>query len=500
MQTLTTDLLIIGGGINGAGIAADAAGRHLSVILCEQDDLAAATSSWSTKLIHGGLRYLENFEFKLVHEALHEREILLKKAPHLIHPLEFILPYQTHLRPVWMIHLGLFLYDHLAKRYAIPRSSKVNLTATPYGEPLKRKFKIGFSYYDCQTDDARLVILNALAAKQLGATILTRTICKRVKRENHVWKAELINRNTQENIFVTAKAVVNATGPWVAETLEKIIGIASPLKVTLVKGSHIVIPKLYSGHHAYILQNQDKRIVFTIPYQQQFTLIGTTDINFSGSPHEAKISDEEIEYLCTIINDYFEKQISKSDIIWSYSGVRSLHDGEHKNPAKISRDYYLAIHDQDGAAPLLSIFGGKITTFRILAEQALEKLRPYFSTMGSPWTAHTPLPGGDLQQKEFAQFTADLMKTFPWLDQQILTRYANSYGTLTHQLLKQATSVNDLGQHFGAGFYESELRYLIEQEWAQTLDDIIWRRTKLGLLLTPAQQQTIAAALTLLNK
>lgn len=491
LREISTDLLIIGGGINGTGIAADAAGRGLSVVLCEQDDLAAATSSASSKLIHGGLRYLELFDFKLVHECLQEREILLNIAPHLIHPLQFILPHAKHLRSKLQIQLGLFLYDHLAHS-SLPKAKKINLLTSTEGLPLKPSFSVGFSYFDAQTDDVRLVISNALTTQQHGGIILTRTVCVKATRQGKHWLAELYNKHTHEKIFVTCKAMVNATGPWVDKFLKDVVSLPSTHQVELVKGSHIVVHKLYDGDHAYILQNQDQRIVFIIPYQQQFTLIGTTDLLFSGSPHEATISDAEIDYLCTSVNDYFANNITKKDIVWSYSGVRPLLRSHQKQARKISREYYLEINDAPDQAPLVSVFGGKLTTFRKLAEDLLMQLKKYFSHLGKPWTGNTFFPGGDLQGLSFNQFLAAMQARFPWLPKNILQRYALGYGSNMDNLLTQAASLHDLGEHFGAGLYEKEVLYLMQNEWAQSADDILWRRTKLGLFLTAEQKEKLA--------
>lgn len=491
MKTLTCDLLVIGGGINGVGVAADAAGRGLSVILCEKDDLANHTSSASSKLIHGGLRYLEQIEFKLVHEALREREILLHKAPFLVHPLAFVLPMDKHLRPAWEIRLGLFLYDYLARRESLKGSKKLSLRDVPEGKPLKETFTAGFCYMDCETDDARLVIINAQAARANGATILTRTHCQRAVRDNGQWVAQLQHRTKKENYTVTAKAIVNAAGPWVSEILQQVTHTSASSQVRLIKGSHFVIPKLYEGNFAYVLQNADKRVVFAIPYRQEFTLIGTTDIAFTGDPQHVEISEEEIHYLCNTINYYFSRSISASDIRWSYAGVRSLYDNHAEKAQKITREYHLDVDDVNGAAPILSIFGGKITTYRSLAEQVLKKLKPYFITMGGPWTATAILPGGDINGKKFTDFVADVIQQYAWLPAKLIQRYAGSYGTQLHQLLKGLQSVNDLGQHFGGGLYEKEVLYLIENEWAQTAEDILWRRSKLGLFLTDGEVEKL---------
>lgn len=488
-NTLTIDLLVIGGGINGTGIAADAAGRGLNVILCEQDDLASATSSASSKLIHGGLRYLEQFAFKLVYESLREREILLRKAPHLIHPLPFVLPHNQHLRPLWMIRCGLFLYDHLTQKNSLPKSIKLNLIHATEGLALKTEFKNALRYFDCQTDDARLVIANALTAQAKGARILTRTACTSLKRQQGLWQAELHHKNNNETISIAAKAVVNAAGPWVNTVLQDIAHTSPTHTINLVKGSHIVVPKLYEGNHTYVLQNEDARIVFVMPYQQQFSLIGTTDISFTGDPKTVAISNEEINYLLDTINQYFTHITTADEIAWSYSGVRALYSASADTPAKLSRDYHLAVEDENNCAPLLSVLGGKITTFRTLAEHALTLLKKYFPHMGPAWTATTPLIGGDLNAPSFEAFLRSIKKQYPWLPKTLLQRYTQSYGSLIHVLLKDTADITDLGEHYGAGLYEKEIAYLKQHEWAQTIEDIIWRRTKIGLFLTTKQKE-----------
>ena len=390
---MEVDLLIIGGGINGCGIAVDAAGRGLSVVLCEKDDLTFSTSSSSSKLIHGGLRYLEQYDFKLVRKALKEREILMKKAPYLTHPIEFVLPHNNLLRPVFMIRIGLLLYDYLNPERSLPASKKLNLCESAEGRPLKSKYKVGFSYSDCKTDDARLVVLNAIAARKNGAHILTRTTFKTAHRKEGQWIAELYDQNGSETIHIKAKAIVNAAGPWVSDIINDVGDVTTESDVRLVKGSHLVIPKLYEGTQAYILQNPDRRVVFAIPYKNKFTLIGTTDVPFEGDANQAAISNKEINYLCDTINRYFTKEISGDDVVWSYAGVRSLYDDKASSASKVTREYHLNLEDDHGTAPMLSVFGGKITIHRILAEAALKQLKPYFSDMGKPWTAHETLPG-----------------------------------------------------------------------------------------------------------
>lgn len=493
MQTQEIDLLIIGGGINGTGIAADAAGRGLSVVLCEDGDLAAATSSASSKLIHGGLRYLEQYDFKLVRAALNEREILWHKAPHLIHPLQFILPYNRNCRPAWLMQLGLFLYDHLAKHSTLPHSQKINFATQDF--QLRPTFKVGFSYFDCQTDDARLVIANALAAQTKGAQILTRTRCIAAQRIHGQWQVKLQHHNTQKITTFIAKGIINATGPWVNQVLQNVFQLPTPHALHLVQGSHIVIPKLYEGQHAFTLQTADQRVVFVMPFEDQFTLIGTTEIPFKGNLDTAHITTPETHYLCNIVNSYLKSSLSEHDVLWSYSGVRALFDYQMHAPSKMSREYHFEIVDEQGQAPILSVFGGKITTFRILAEQALQNLKKYFPHMGTAWTTNTPLPGGDLQGQSFVQFTASLQQQYPWLPPAVLLRYARSYGSLSLQLLAGTKQLSDLGRDFGAGLYGIELDYLRQHEWAQTAEDILWRRTKLGLVLSNDQQNEVKNAL-----
>lgn len=496
---LETDLLVIGGGINGVGIAADAAGRGLSVILCEKGDLAQGTSSASTKLIHGGLRYLENYDFLLVRQALHEREILLKSAPYLIRPITFVLPHEKHLRPVWMIQLGLFLYDHLAHRAVLPASKKINLKKSIEGIALQPEFNTAFIYSDCRTDDARLVVTNALAAQQHGAHIFTRTKCLHAERYQGKWRVACVDQMTQKQFTIVASAIVNATGPWANQILTEVFQIHSPSRLHLIKGSHIVVPKLYDGEHAYILQQSDQRIIFVIPYQENFSLIGTTELNYHDSLDTVTISREEIDYLIRATAKYFTHKIIPEDVIWSYSGVRPLYGDPKNGPSAISREYHLEVVDDNHQAPLLTVFGGKLTTYRTLAEHALKLLKPYFPRMGNAWTAHALLPGGDTQTLELKKFIEQLQKQYQWLPASLIARFAKSYGTLTHQILKGATQVQDLGKEFGAGLYEKEIIYLIEHEWAITLDDILWRRSKLGLFLTNLEKKQLGDYLAKIN-
>lgn len=472
------DLCIIGGGINGCGIARDAAGRGLSVLLCEQYDLANGTSSNSSKLIHGGLRYLEQYQFSLVRESLKEREALIEIAPHLIREMRFVLPYEKHLRPQWLLRSGLFIYDHLARRKQIKGSKRVNLRKTIYGTTLKQQFKTGFIYSDCWVDDARLVITNALSAKSLGADIKTRTRCIAATEQQNHWYVTLQCADRQET--VKAKVLINASGPWIEQTIKQVIGKPSRYSAKLVKGSHIVVPQLYQGDHAYILQHTDNRIVFVIPFEENLTLIGTTEELFTADPITAEISAEEIDYLCEITNHYFTDKITAEDVIWHYAGVRPLYDdGSGADLSGSSRGYLLDYHDQP--CPLLNIFGGKITTYRQLAEHVLAKLKAIFPTMTASWTAKTPLAGGDLDGNTVEQYGLMLKQRYHWLPDKLRHRYFLQYGSNITTLLDNCRQMSDLGRRFAADLYEQEVCYLINYEWAKTVDDILWRRSKLGL-------------------
>jgi glycerol-3-phosphate dehydrogenase len=486
-ESQTYDLLIIGGGINGCGIARDASGRGLSVYLCEQFDLANETSSRSTKLIHGGLRYLEYYAFRLVREALAERDVLLKIAPHIIQPLQFIIPHNDLQRPAWLIRLGLFLYDYLGMQFGhrskISKSKPVKLSRTNlFGEPLQPNLKKGFSYYDCKVDDSRLVVLNALAAQDNKAIINTHTQFISAKRDAGVWISTLVNLHNNQEFTVKSKCLINASGPWVDQIITNGLHLASQAHVELVQGSHIVIPRYYTGEQAYLLQNDDKRIVFVIPYHNNFTLIGTTDIPYQGDPAAVKISMQERDYLCKVVDRYFNKTIKLEDIVYEWSGVRPLQAEEKANVSAVTRDYKLEIEDDNGQAPLLSIFGGKITTYRKLAEHALEKLHPYFPQATGNWTADYALPGGDLPQHSLSEFTEQLQNKYSYLPEDMLMRYAHSYGTLSYTILEHVDRHEDMGDYFGAGLYAREVNYLLEHEWAQTVEDILWRRSKLGLV------------------
>lgn len=478
------DLLVVGGGINGAGIARDAAGQGLSVLLCERNDLAGATSSASTKLVHGGLRYLEYYEFRLVREALIEREVLLRAAPHIIWPMRFVLPHNRSMRPAWLVRLGLFLYDHLGGRDLLPRSKGLNLRKHPHGRPLKEAFLRGFEYSDCWVEDSRLVALNARDAANRGAIIMTRTALVSARREGELWDCLLEQANgTRRN--VRARALVNAGGPWVAEVLNQRTGQNTRSSVRLIKGSHIVVPKLHDGAQAYILQNDDRRIVFVIPYQDEFSLIGTTDVPYDADPAEVAINDEEISYLCGVVNRHFARQVEPEDVVWTYSGVRPLYDDGADNPSAVTRDYVLELDAGDGRAPLLSVFGGKITTYRKLAEAAMARLLPAMSRQAQPWTADAPLPGGDFDASAFNELVSTIRGDYPWLRPKLALRLVRAYGTRVHLVVNGATSMVGLGEDFGGGLTEAEVRYLMRQEWARTAEDVLWRRSKLGLHVPP---------------
>lgn len=487
------DLLVVGGGINGAGIARDAAGRGLRVLLCEQDDLANHASSASTKLVHGGLRYLEYYEFGLVRKALREREVLLGIAPHIIWPLRFVMPHNRSLRPAWMIRLGLFLYDHLGGREKLPASRGIRLSEHMAGIPLRTSLTRGFVYSDCWVQDARLVVLNAMDAAERGATVLTRTRAVAAERGPHGWLVRLRARSGGVERSVQARALVNAAGPWVSRFLGSAAGVPARRDVQLVKGSHIVVPRLFEHDHAYVFQNPDGRIVFAIPYERDFTLIGTTDVLYEGDPAAASAaSGEEIGYLCESVNRYFHQPVRPVDVIWSYAGVRALYDeDEVANAAAVSRDYLLEL-DADGP-PLLSVFGGKITTYRTLAREAVARLRPALGCDGGDWTGTEPLPGGDMPRADFDAYLTTVRRRHPWLPERLAWRLARNYGTRVEKLLDGAESLAALGEHFGADLYEAELRYLVAHEWAVTAEDVLWRRSKLGLHLNAAARARVAA-------
>ncbi|GJL85071.1 MAG: glycerol-3-phosphate dehydrogenase [Micavibrio sp.] len=493
------DLCIIGGGINGAGIARDAAGRGLSVLLVEAGDLASATSSASTKLIHGGLRYLEYFEFGLVRESLCERKILLQAAPHMVRVMEFVLPHDEGQRPVWMIRLGLFLYDHLAGRKKLAGSKAIDLKAHEYGKVLDDKYAKGFVYSDCQTNDARLVVLNALDAQERGAEILTHTACTKLRCDGDHWNISLRDLAAGQEWDVRASMVINAAGPWVRGVLEAsdlVHGDGLP-NVRLVKGSHIVVPRRYDGAQAYIIQQKDKRIVFVIPYEDDFTLIGTTEEDFEGDPIGAQISQDEVEYLCAAYNDAFRGQVTPGDIVCSYSGVRPLFDDGKENATSSSRGYKLYRH-KDMQAPMISVFGGKLTTYRHLAEEAVSKILKMAGKPGAAWSAPHSLPGGDID--DYAEFISEQKARYPWIPKELLRRYGRAYGTRMARFLDGANSLDDLGAHYGDGIYEAEVVYLVRYEWAREVEDILWRRSKLGLHVSPKTIKNLSQALATLTE
>lgn len=478
------DLLIIGGGINGAGIARDAAGRGLSVCLVEKDDLASATSSASTKLVHGGLRYLEHYEFRLVRESLIERERLLGIAPHIIWPLRFVLPHDEGLRPKWMLRVGLFLYDHLGGRKLLPPTSTVNLRAAPHAQVLEDRLVTGFEYSDCWVEDSRLVVLNCMDAKERGADILTRTECVRLDRSVHHWTATL--RGADGDWQIAANTVVNAAGPWVDSVLGRALPDERHENLRLVKGSHMIFPRLFDHDRCYIFQNRDNRIVFAIPYERDFTLVGTTDVLFDGDPAGIDISDAEARYICDAVNEYLRVDVSPDQAIASYAGVRPLYEDKAASNSTVTRDYQFEL-DRDGP-PILSIFGGKLTTYRKLAEHALEKL----DLAGASWTASQPLPGGDIAPDGFDDFVARQCAAYPWLSQSTVLRLARAYGTRMNAILNGAQGTNDLGAHLGGDVYSAELEYLATQEFARTAEDVLKRRSKLYLHLTDEEQARIA--------
>jgi glycerol-3-phosphate dehydrogenase len=475
------DLLVVGGGINGTGIARDAAGRGLSVILVEKDDLAAHTSSASSKLVHGGLRYLEQLEFRLVLESLAERERMLRAAPHIVEPLQFVLPLTASSRPAWMVRAGLFLYDRLAGREILPGSHSVRLTGE-LGAGLKPGISNAFTYWDCKVQDSRLVVLNALDAAERGATILTRTELIEAFREQGAWTARIRGKDREQAI--RARSLVNAAGPWASELFDRLPSVKRNRSVRLVKGSHIVLPRLYDGAHAFILQNPDGRVVFAIPFESEFTLVGTTDVAWTEPAGQPEIGDEEIDYLLATVGRSFTARLTRNDIVWTYSGIRGLVEDGSSNVSHVTRDYLLDLQELD-EAPLLSVFGGKLTTYRSLAERALNRLAPYFPSASGPWTERSTLPGGDVLGLDLRQFSRGLQERHGQLPPDLLPRLARTYGTRTGQLLKGVESIADLGEDFGGGLHAQEVDYLVANEWAQTAEDILFRRTKLGLHVSP---------------
>ena len=499
---LTVDLAVIGGGVNGAGIARDAAGRGWTVALIEQGDLAQATSSASTKLLHGGLRYLEHYALRLVREALAEREVVWSIAPHIVWPLTFVLPHDRTYRPAWLLRLGLLLYDHLGGRRRLPATRALDLRVAPEGAPLRDGLVRAFAYADCWVDDARLVVLNARDAADRGATILTRTRCLRAERDQRLWRLTLEDAPTGRRRSVAARALVNAAGPWVTRVVQKVVGMRCSAPVRPVRGSHVVVPRLFEHPPAYLLKNDDRRIVFAIPYEDQFTLIGTTDVDHTGDPAEARATPEEAAYLCRAVSAWFRRRVSPTDIVWSYSGVRPLHDDRASAAQEATRDYLLAVDAPPGRPPLLSVIGGKITTYRKVAEAALAKLAPHLPrTRGyaAGWTARTPLPGGDFPVDGAGALAAETQARFPCLEARTVRRLIRCYGTLVPRVLGEARNAGDLGRDLGAGLTEAELLWLVRSEWARTAEDVLWRRTKLGLRVDKPGREAIAHALACLR-
>lgn len=483
------DLCIIGGGVNGTGIARDAAGRGWSVVLCEKGDLASATSSASTKLFHGGLRYLEHYAFGLVRQALREREVLLATMPHISWPMRFVLPHHAGLRPAWLLRMGLFLYDHIGGRRSLPGTRVVDLRDDPVGAPLQDRYTRGFEYSDGWVDDARLVVLNARDAADRGAEILVGTRVIRAARKDGVFVVDVEGENGPRTI--RARSVVNAAGPWVS-------GVGGDIRqrnvarMRLVRGSHIVTRKLFDHDRAYIFQHGDGRVIFAIPYEDDFTLIGTTDVDHDGDPSDAKCTPEERDYLCELASDYFREPVTADDVVWTFAGVRALLDDGSSDAAKATRDYRLELETGMGA-PLLTVYGGKITTYRKLAERAVDRLSRPLRLGGKPWTARVPLPGGDFEMGGQRAQVQRLCESAPWLPEAVAARMIRSYGTLAARILGDARDLSGLGRDFGHGLYEAEVRYLMDREWAQTASDVLWRRSKLGLHFTNAEADALGA-------
>jgi len=491
-ETGMIDLFVIGGGINGAGIARDAAGRGLSVVLCEKDDLAEGTSSRSGKLVHGGLRYLEYYEFRLVREALIEREVLLNAAPHIIWPMRFVLPHSPQDRPAWLVRLGLFLYDHLGGRRKLPGTRTLDLRRDPEGIPLLDRYTRGFEYSDCWVDDARLVVLNAVDAAEHGATVLTRSPAISARRDNGAWTVTTKSTATGETRTFRARCLVNAAGPWVSDVIGRVAGSNSARNVRLVKGSHIIVPKFWAGANAYLVQNHDKRVIFINPYEGDKALIGTTDIAYDGRAEDVSADESEIEYLLTAVNRYFKEKLRRQDVLHSFSGVRPLFDDGKGNPSAVTRDYVFDL-DETGGVPLLNVFGGKITTFRELAERGLHRLKHVFPQMKGDWTERAPLPGGEIDNADYETFANGLRETYPWMPRGLVQHYGRLYGARARDIVGSATGLAGLGRHHGGLLYEAEVRYLVAKEWAQTPDDILFRRTKHYLQLTEAEKTSFAS-------
>ena len=485
------DLLVIGGGINGVGIARDAAGRGLSVLLVERGDLASATSSASSKLVHGGLRYLEQYEFRLVRESLAEREILLAAAPHIIWPLRFVLPVHSGLRPPWVIRTGLFLYDHIGGRDALPPTRTLLRGRDKALAPLHARYLKAFEYSDCWADDARLVVLNAIDAADRGACIEPGWNVTAARREGELWLVEMISAAGEKRARRT-RGVVNAAGPWVQDVL-RATGSTRSSSVRLVKGSHVVVPRLYEGPQAYTLQTTDGRIVFVIPYQDDFTLIGTTDIPFTGDPMEVTASSDEIGYLCNFASEYLERPVQPADVVWTYSGVRPLYDDGEASASTVTRDYVFDLEAHPGQAPLLSVFGGKLTTYRKLAEHALSELQPALGMGGRQWTLGATLPGGDIPGRDFENFCAQQGKRYRFVPVRLVRRLCRAYGTRIERVIGNASSLTGLGEEIAPQLYEAELQFMRDHEWARSAEDALWRRSKVGLRLDATQRARVAS-------
>ena len=493
------DLAIVGGGINGVGIARDAAGRGLSVLVVESGDLAGGTSSASSKLIHGGLRYLEHRQFRLVRDALKEREVLMASAPHLVRPLRFVLPHVPAMRPRTLIRLGLFLYDHLARRRTIPGSTGVHLSSSPLGAPLRREYSHGFSYWDCRVDDARLVVVNARAAAERGADIRTRTSCIGAERLDGHWRLRLRDEATGEVHWARARSLVNAAGPWVAGVANSIdtgSEAAAGKRMRLVKGSHIVVPRIAGAEDAYILQNDDRRVVFVLPFEDRFSLIGTTDVPFEGDAGGVAIDAAETQYLIAAVSGFLKRPPAASDVVWSFSGVRPLYEDDRSAPASaITRNYRLELEGGGSQPPLLTVMGGKLTTYRRLAEDAVDRLAPHLATAGGRWTASAPLPGGDLPASDVDTFVDDLVRRHNRFDRAYLVRLVRRHGRIAEEVLGDSRSLQDMGRHVGADLYEREVLHMAANEWARRPEDVLWRRTKTGVHLSAAERKTAAEAL-----
>ncbi|WP_237216797.1 glycerol-3-phosphate dehydrogenase [Falsiroseomonas oryziterrae] len=483
------DILVIGGGVNGAGIARDAQGRGFSTCLVERGDLAGATSSNSSKLIHGGLRYLEQYEFRLVREALAEREVLLRIAPHIVWPMRFVLPHRPEMRPRWVIRAGLFLYDHLARRVSLPGAEGVPLSRHAWGAPLKAEITDGFAYSDCWVEDSRLVVLNVRDAAARGAEVLVRTAFAGAERGPDGWTCRLVAEDGTER-QVQARALVNAAGPWVMEAQDAARARAQD-RVRLIRGSHIVLPALYEGEQAYILQNDDRRVVFVIPYEGRFSLVGTTDVPHEGDPRAAHCTPEEAAYLCDAVGRQFRRRPDPAEIVWTYSGVRPLHDDGADNPSAVTRDYVLKTDAPAGQAPVLTVYGGKITTYRRLAEDAVAQIGAALGREGTAWTDGAPLPGGEFGGRTLPEFEAEMARRHPWLEPATLRRLVRAYGSDLDALLGGASGPNAMGEAYGAGFTERELDWLVAKEWARTADDVLWRRSRLGLHMPQEGQERL---------